>query len=151
MVISATPAPPAPAQPLVQLVAGAPQVQPQPVVMYNVTSNDPVIAPTPALITAPTPAPAPTPLVVGPSHATSSNSYNFDPSGLTPAQQLAYAQAQQQHQQQHLEPYDVLCLQDRQQETQHRMAPSSTPDVAMESQYLAHRLRQSGGAGGSNR
>ena len=45
---------------------------------------------------------APTPLVVGPSHATSSNSYNFDPSGLTPAQQLAYAQAQQQHQQQHL-------------------------------------------------
>ena len=102
MVISATPAPPAPAQPLVQLVAGAPQVQPQPVVMYNVTSNDPVIAPTPALITAPTPAPAPTPLVVGPSHATSSNSYNFDPSGLTPAQQLAYAQAQQQHQQQHL-------------------------------------------------
>ena len=58
---------------------------------------------------------------------------------------------QQQQQQQHLEPYDVLCLQDRQQETQHRMAPSSTPDVAMESQYLAHRLRQSGGAGGSNR
>ena len=57
----------------------------------------------------------------------------------------------QQQQQQHLEPYDVLCLQDRQQETQHRMAPSSTPDVAMESQYLAHRLRQSGGAGGSNR
>ena len=56
-----------------------------------------------------------------------------------------------QQQQQHLEPYDVLCLQDRQQEPHHRMAPSSTPDVAMESQYLAHRLRHSGGAGGSNR
>ena len=59
-------------------------------------------------------------------------------------------------QQDHLEPYDVLCLQDRQQQPEpshhNRMAPSSTPDVAMESQYLAHRLRQSGGAGGgSNR
>ena len=30
------------------------------------------------------------------------SSNSFDPSGLTPAQQLAYAQAQQQHQQQHL-------------------------------------------------
>ena len=106
MVISATPAPPAPSQPLVQLVAGSQPVA-QPVVMYNVTANDPVIAPTPALIPAPTPAPATAPLVVGQSHAQShapqsSNSYNFDPSGLTPAQQLAYAQAQQQHQQQHL-------------------------------------------------
>ena len=94
MVISATPAP---AQPVVQLVAG-----PQPgVVMYSShSSHEPVIAPTPALITAPTPAPAP--LVVNTAPAPSSNSYNFDPSGLTPAQQLAYAQAQQQHQQQHL-------------------------------------------------
>ena len=57
----------------------------------------------PALITAPTPAPivVNTALPVA-APAPSSNSYNFDPSGLTPAQQLAYAQAQQQHQQQHL-------------------------------------------------
>ena len=98
MVISATPAP---SQPVVQLVAG-----PQPgVVMYS--SHDPVIAPTPALITAPTPAPAPIVVntalpMAAPAPAPSSNNYNFDPSGLTPAQQLAYAQAQQQHQQQHL-------------------------------------------------
>ena len=63
-------------------------------------------SPSPALISAPTPAPAPilvnnTALPVQPPVA-SSNSYSFDPSGLTPAQQLAYAQAQQQHQQQHL-------------------------------------------------
>ena len=106
LVISATPAP-APAFPQaaaqpVQLVA-----QSLPTVLPSHTFPDPsLVAPTPALISAPTPAPAPilvnnTALPVQPPVA-SSNSYSFDPSGLTPAQQLAYAQAQQQHQQQHL-------------------------------------------------
>merc|ERR550532_1290509 len=58
-------------------------------------SHDPIMAPTPAPIVVNTALPVAAP-------APSSNSYNFDPSGLTPAQQLAYAQAQQQHQQQHL-------------------------------------------------
>jgi len=78
-----------------------------PTVLPSHTFHDPsLVAPTPALISAPTPAPAPilvnnTALPVQPP-VVSSNSYSFDPSGLTPAQQLAYAQAQQQHQQQHL-------------------------------------------------
>ena len=81
-------------QPGVQLMAGS---QPQPVVIYS--SGEPLMAPTPALFSAPTPAP----LVVNTSvPMSSSTNYTFDPSGLTPAQQLAYAQAQQQHQQQHL-------------------------------------------------
>merc|ERR1719317_1145458 len=83
-------------QPGVQLVAGS-QPQVQPVVIYS--SGEPLMAPTPAIFSAPTPAP----LVVNTSvPMSSSTNYTFDPSGLTPAQQLAYAQAQQQHQQQHL-------------------------------------------------
>merc|ERR1719232_289880 len=113
MVISATPAPGAAPAPVVipqpapvQLVS---QPAPAPVVIqYSGGGHDTsMMAPTPALISAPTPAPIlmnntapnhPPPTVV------SSNAplYSFDPSGLTPAQQLAYAQAQQQHQQQHL-------------------------------------------------
>merc|ERR550532_3203608 len=58
-------------------------------------SHDPIMAPTPAPIVVNTALPVAAP-------APSSNSYNFDPSGLTPAQQLAYAQMQLQHQQQHL-------------------------------------------------
>merc|ERR1719317_197271 len=83
-------------QPGVQLVAGS-QPQVQPVVIYS--SGEPLMAPTPAIFSAPMPAP----LVVNTSvPMSSSTNYTFDPSGLTPAQQLAYAQAQQQHQQQHL-------------------------------------------------
>merc|ERR1719282_1027834 len=113
MVISATPAPGAAPAPVVipqpapvQLVS---QPAPAPVVIqYSGGGHDTsMMAPTPALTSAPTPAPIlmnntapnhPPPTVV------SSNAplYSFDPSGLTPAQQLAYAQAQQQHQQQHL-------------------------------------------------
>ena len=102
LVISATPAPAFPQPQQVQLVA-----QSLPTVLPSHTFHDPsLVAPTPALISAPTPAPAPilvnnTALPVQPP-VVSSNSYSFDPSGLTPAQQLAYAQAQQQHQQQHL-------------------------------------------------
>ena len=102
LVISATPAPAFPQPQPVQLVA-----QSLPTVLPSHTFHDPsLVAPTPALISAPTPAPAPilvnnTALPVQPP-VVSSNSYSFDPSGLTPAQQLAYAQAQQQHQQQHL-------------------------------------------------
>ena len=113
MVISATPAPGGaapvvltqPAPPM-QLVAANSQPNQPLVVQYS--SQEPMVAPTPALISAPTPAPASilvnhTALPVQhPPVPSSSNSYSFDPSGLTPAQQLAYAQAQQQHQQQHL-------------------------------------------------
>ena len=106
LVISATPAPAFPQAQAVQLVA-APQASSLPAMLPSHTFPEPaLVAPTPALISAPTPAPAPilvnnTALPVQPPVA-SSNSYSFDPSGLTPAQQLAYAQAQQQHQQQHL-------------------------------------------------
>lgn len=103
LVISATPAPAFPqAQPPVQLVA-----QSLPTVLPSHNVMDPsLMAPTPALISAPTPAPilvnnTALPVQQHPV-ASSSNTYSFDPSGLTPAQQLAYAQAQQQHQQQHL-------------------------------------------------
>ena len=103
LVISATPAPSyAQAPQPVQLVA-----QSLPTVLPSHTMMDPsLMAPTPALISAPTPAPilvnnTALPVQQHPV-ASSSNTYSFDPSGLTPAQQLAYAQAQQQHQQQHL-------------------------------------------------
>jgi hypothetical protein len=48
---------------------------------------------------------------------------------------------------QNLEPYDVLFLQDQPRQPEAQVPSASTPDVAMESQYIAHRMRQSGGGG----
>ena len=113
MMISATPGPGNGPQPVVLTQPGAVQLvtapsQPSQPLVVQYSSQDQMVAPTPALITAPTPAP-PAPILVNNTAlpvqhppVASSNSYAFDPSGLTPAQQLAYAQAQQQHQQQHL-------------------------------------------------
>merc|ERR1719239_743623 len=94
-----------PAQP--NLVVVQPTSQPAPQVVQLVTSSGQPLTATPAPFLS---APTPQPIVVSqtvPLQSSSTNpqnpqNYTFDPAGLTPAQQLAYAQAQQQHQQQHL-------------------------------------------------
>merc|ERR1719264_135136 len=90
-----------------QLVVVQPTSQPAPQVVQLVTSSGQPLTATPAPFLS---APTPQPIVVSqtvPLQSSSTNpqnpqNYTFDPAGLTPAQQLAYAQAQQQHQQQHL-------------------------------------------------
>ena len=94
-----------PAQP--NLVVVQPTSQPAPQVVQLVASSGQPLTATPAPFLS---APTPQPIVVSqtvPLQSSSTNppnpqNYTFDPAGLTPAQQLGYAQAQQQHQQQHL-------------------------------------------------
>ena len=92
------------AQPGQQVLVAGPTPAPPPVQVIYSGGGEGVTAPTPAPhFSAPTPAPLVVNTLPAPAPtAPTSQNYTFDPSGLTPAQQLAYAQAQQQHQQQHL-------------------------------------------------
>merc|ERR1719239_1884936 len=90
-----------------QLVVVQPTSQPAPQVVQLVTSSgQPLTAPPAPFLSAPTPQPIvvsqTVPLQSSSTNPQNPQNYTFDPAGLTPAQQLAYAQAQQQHQQQHL-------------------------------------------------